>query len=581
MMAIAGGARRGLTAVVTLLFGVLSFAAAAQAPSLRYVDQGVRWTRQLRATFYTQNEGSQLIPRAWLDALRQPGGRPFLDGALARYGYLPNPENPLGLPVGFTQAASSFGPMVGMTCAACHTRQLEMGGTPYRIDGAPAFADFSAFVGDLDAAVLRVLADDAAFGEFAGAVLKAKAADPLARDILHAEVQFWSTRFHALVGGSLPGGRGWGPTRLDAIAVIYNFLAGLDIGPAPTYLMLDNIQKGDAPVRYPFLWNVAHQDFTQWTGVAPNGNPTLGLARSLTEIYGVFASFHPQPTTGSLSPLNRNYLVDNSAFVPGMQTLDGVLANLGAPVWPWPVDAGLAKAGEAVFDRPTEQGGCVACHGVMKGEPRPPNLDTWKTPIVNVGTDSRAWQLLFLRSVKTGGMEGASVPGAAPPLHATDKAIALTTVAALGAVGDLKLEAAKQERAKQAQAKPLQGGAPPPQQPPAAGQKPPAPPPPKPNAYEARVLHGVWAAAPYLHNGSVPTLADLLEPVAQRPKAFMIGPAYDTVRVGLAVRQTKVDFTLRTGCADRNSGDSNCGHAYGTTLSAADKKALLEFLKTL
>ena len=49
-------------------------------------------------------------------------------------------------------------------------------------------------------------------------------------------------------------------------------------------------------------------------------------------------------------------------------------------------------------------------------------------------------------------------------------------------------------------------------------------------AYEARVMQGIWAAAPYLHDGSVPTLAELLKPASERVKAFKVGHAYDTVK---------------------------------------------------
>ena len=95
-------------------------------------------------------------------------------------------------------------------------------------------------------------------------------------------------------------------------------------------------------------------------------------------------------------------------------------------------------------------------------------------------------------------------------------------------------------------------------------------------------MQGIWAAAPYLHNGSVPTLAELLKPASERVKAFKVGPAYDTVNVGLAVEQTQFNYTLTTtDCSDRNSGNSRCGHEFGTQLSDQEKKALLEYLKTL
>jgi len=96
------------------------------------------------------------------------------------------------------------------------------------------------------------------------------------------------------------------------------------------------------------------------------------------------------------------------------------------------------------------------------------------------------------------------------------------------------------------------------------------------------VLEGVWAVAPYLHNGSVPSLAELLKPAAERVKSFKIGPDYDIENVGLAAQQTKFDYTLQTtDCSDRNSGNSRCGHEYGTKLSPEEKRALLEYLKEL
>ena len=48
-----------------------------------------------------------MIPLAWLQNLKQANGQPFLDGSLARYGYLPNPANTNGLPVGFTASGAS------------------------------------------------------------------------------------------------------------------------------------------------------------------------------------------------------------------------------------------------------------------------------------------------------------------------------------------------------------------------------------------------------------------------------------------------------------------------------------------
>ncbi|MCE8472361.1 hypothetical protein LZ189_25555, partial [Rhodovulum sulfidophilum] len=102
----------------------------------------------------------------------------------------------------------------------------------------------------------------------------------------------------------------------------------------------------------------------------------------------------------------------------------------------------------------------------------------------------------------------------------------------------------------------------------------------EPCKYEARVLDGIWAAAPYLHNGSVPTLRELLTPPDERVADFTPGPAYDLEAVGMAVEQTAFDHVIETtGCDDLSSGNSRCGHDYGTALSDDDKRALLEYLK--
>jgi len=113
--------------------------------------------------------------------------------------------------------------------------------------------------------------------------------------------------------------------------------------------------------------------------------------------------------------------------------------------------------------------------------------------------------------------------------------------------------------------------------------------------YKARPLNGVWATAPFLHNGSVPTLWDMLSPVAERPAAFVLGnPTFDPVHVG--VDRTPVEpgdnyndqgyFVLDT----RKPGNHNSGHEFsdvkgpgviGPALADQDKKAIVEFLKTL
>src|SRR5262245_13953120 len=117
----------------------------AQSPPPSYVtmDQGASWTPSARRDFYSRDQGSRLIPLRWIAALKQASGQPFLADGLGRYGYLANGNGPVpGLPVGFTVSTATGGPFLGMTCAACHTRQIEVGGSSYRIDGGPAIVDF-------------------------------------------------------------------------------------------------------------------------------------------------------------------------------------------------------------------------------------------------------------------------------------------------------------------------------------------------------------------------------------------------------------------------------------------------------
>jgi mono/diheme cytochrome c family protein len=99
--------------------------------------------------------------------------------------------------------------------------------------------------------------------------------------------------------------------------------------------------------------------------------------------------------------------------------------------------------------------------------------------------------------------------------------------------------------------------------------------------YIAVHLDGVWLRAPYLHNGSVPTLRDLLEPADKRPQIFYRGyDVYDPTSLGF-VSQGENAQRVGSRIDVHTRGNGNQGHAYGTTLKPAEKNALLEYLKTL
>jgi mono/diheme cytochrome c family protein len=104
------------------------------------------------------------------------------------------------------------------------------------------------------------------------------------------------------------------------------------------------------------------------------------------------------------------------------------------------------------------------------------------------------------------------------------------------------------------------------------------------DGYIATSLDGLWLTGPYLHNGSVPTLRDLLKAPAERPAAFVRGidiidgqnGGYRSPPCDPAIPQTQ-GFCLDT----KLIGNSNAGHLFGTTLPANEKDDLLAYLLTL
>jgi hypothetical protein len=102
-----------------------------------------------------------------------------------------------------------------------------------------------------------------------------------------------------------------------------------------------------------------------------------------------------------------------------------------------------------------------------------------------------------------------------------------------------------------------------------------------PEGYQAVLLDGLWLRAPYLHNGSVPTLTALLTPPDERPKKFRRGyDVYDPANVGFlfeGLDAARVGFEYDTSLP----GNGNQGHTYGTDIAAEEKRALIEYLKTL
>jgi hypothetical protein len=572
-------------------------AAPAAAPVVTYLAQG--WTAADRDTFYTTSQGSHLIPYAWFKALRRLDvDQPFAADQLVRYGYLRNdsPSNTNGLPVGFVVETTSG--QLGMTCAACHTGQLEYvkngATTVLRIDGAPASAvDFQQFLLDLTTATRQTLNQSDRFDSFAKAVLGAGYTAASA-DQLKTAFGLWVGQFGDFMDKSLPPSP-WGPGRLDAFGMIFNRVAARDLG------VITNFKVADAPVSYPFLWNASRQDKTQWNGGVPNGLYVQGLARNSGEVLGVFADFSPQillPSIG-LIPTSIDYH-DNSVDFAGLETLEEKIAVLQPPTWPsdlFGLDSQLAAKGKPLFEH-----NCGGCHDE---QPSKTVLGAWATQVDPVGTDPK--MVDNARGTSDAGIyTGAPLPP--PGIGTFSTSAATANILGSSVIGCLLNEAAvsaltpdkiAQSGFWRAVQKDLSKLAPNTQlidvMNPQHGALPEVinlvkaqlkdlyisrAPPGAPAAYEARVLHGIWATAPYLHNGSVPTLWELLKAPKDRVATFMVGSrTFDPKNVGFVTDQTP--YKSGTFVANPNNGNGNGGHDYTTGLSDDDRWAIIEYLKTL
>ena len=222
---------------------------------------------------------------------------------------------------------------------------------------------------------------------------------------------------------------------------------------------------------------------------------------------------------------------------------------------------------------------------------------TWATPVQNVGTDTRQFGL-FTRKAKTGALQGGFVPFLTQTLGESELAVSVLATSVLGSIAEhaLKFGVGGTEAPAAAAAVPplafppskLNGRLPPelgglqdafkiPGELPAGA----AVTVPSKGAYETRVLQGI---GPPRRIGTMVRFQRSQTCSNCRPSAHEIQgrSSLRTANVGLAVDQVQFNYELETsGCSDPNSGNSRCGHEFGTSLSRPEKKALLEYLKTL
>ena len=557
-----------------------------------------QWSDQARNTFYSTSQGSRMMPVAWFKALKRlDKNEAFGADQLARYGYLRNdsPANTHNLPIGFVVDRRAP-TQLGMTCAACHTNQLEYvkdGQTRIiRLDGAPTLADFQQFLTDLTAAARATLNDDTRFKDFTRAVLGQNPSNAKVTQLKN-EFRAWVTQFGDFMDRSLPD-PAWGPGRLDAFGMIFNRVTGKDLG------IPGNFRKTDAPVSYPFLWNASRQDKTQWNGAVDNGLFIHALGRNTGEVFGVFGDFKPVAADIQIPflPKIMDY-TDNSADFVGLQTLEEQIVQLKPPVWPrdiFPIDNALAARGKPLFEQH-----CNECHAKVDS----PTLGArgFKTPVLAVGTDEKMVRNAE-RMVDPGVLTGSPLPRKVTQQF-SNPATAVNVLAAsvLGSIIDeafpkrpvspLELFRSGVWRAirkdfdlSDTLVRVLSPGAssrikgrvedllanmfePP------TGRNAPA-------AYESRVLDGIWATAPYLHNGSVPNLWELLKKPQDRVKTFKVGSRkFDPKNVGYATAESPYASGTFTVDPANANGNGNGGHEFGTDLREDDRWAIVEYLKTL
>jgi len=533
----------------------------------------------------------------------------------------------------------------GPNCAACHTNKLDYQGKSLIIDGAPSLGDFYRFNAELLDALLVTSETPEKFDRFIAALVSKgflPADTKEARNNLKnqmAEHQMWLAEYlrRNLCGSHntkecpvdeqpgidtyaayeakndnlkaglrtlSPEARGQvdaiirdkyvplpGNGRIDAIGAIFNQVSGFNIAVDQA-----NYSPSNAPVSYPFLWGAPQSDVVQWNGFAPNKS-VLGigvgpLARNVGEVLGVYGRIRvtakdpskwtsPDGTFGTVPGKDPTFGYASTVLTDNLGHIENWLSTLRSPPWPESIlpaiDKELAAKGAKIYRGETPDGvNCVLCHQIIA---RDKQGDSYQATLIQtsvIGTDPGMADNFLLRMNKATGLawESGKLEGQKPisPLLFWQKAYGATlgnrgdalTTQVVGVLTSDFSETIAAGRLSKTYTGPLDDKA-------------------DARSYKARPLTGIWATAPYLHNGSVPNLASLLMDETKRPTKFHVGSReFDPVNVGY---QTGPDPYRPTYEYDTGfPGNLNSGHSgklYGTELTDTNKQALIEFLKTL
>lgn len=496
------------------------------------LDQG--WSPQRSKQFWHEDQGSMMMPLDCFLKLRtKDGSKPF-SSDLEQFGFIPDPDKNQ-LPIGFAvhNDKATGRSWIGLTCSACHTGRIRYGDRAMIIEGAPSLLDFDSFFASVVDAMERYQPTPGEASQFAE--LKGR---------LRNRLNFNKTSVH--------GGYG----RVDAFGQIFNDIAVIVLKNGDSAAV-----SPDSPASYPFLWDIAQHKRVQWNGSAPN----LGVGgdgsmmRNIGEVIGVFGQV-TVPDKFSGMPKFQS-----SAEIPKLRMLESWISELHSPRWPGvfpPLRAGMVSRGKGIY-----QSECQRCHALLADTRNIPNpLPTSLISVNEVQTDRKLLDNFNKFTTNSRQLQGhltlLNPRRIWTTFRPTDSVALITAYITAGVLNGE--DPASTHRVRDALALFWEGA-------------------PDVNAYKARPLNGIWATAPFLHNGSIPNLEELLKEPKERAAAFCLGTAeFDPALVGYpALRDPSQSCGAQFKLDTSLPGNRNIGHNYGTHLSPEDKSALLEFVKSL
>lgn len=509
-----------------------------------YLGQG--WGIAERQQLSFTSFGSRIIDYAWFIALENAESEQLFrdDSHMAHLGFITEPANqfnPDGLPLGVMRDSDDKdNNWVGLTCAACHSGQVTINDQPIRIDGGQSLINYAQFENDLLAALKATVSQPEKWQRFIVRLQKNQKnlnANSV-KEKIATRIRELETRY-AMNATQIPYGYG----RLDAFGQIFNAVA------VEALHIPENTRAPDAPTSFPVLWDASHLDVVQWNASAPNMEPGP-LAQNATTALAVY---------GTVDVLGHGQTYPSSIQIKNLGYIQRKFYKLTAPQWPQDLagklDKKLMEQGENIYQQQ-----CLQCHSLVNAKDPKRQLSAVLVPASEVGTDALMVNNFTEGTVKTGELQGKHFAlwfGQKFQAQATrlDVVMHVTAGALIHHPWDSLCSVIKEfAHHKTSHANPAI------------------------NYYKARPINGIWASAPYLHNGSVPTVYDLLLPAAQRPTQFFVGNReLDRVKLGNQTLETESASLFDTSL----KGNSNVGHEYGTQLNEADRIALLEYIKSL